>query len=499
MKTIQKLIYAAVLSATTFLTGCNGFLDITPQSDYTVEEGYQNEADFQQAITAVYGKQQLLYNTNSCWFMYINHRSDDSRNANNVGRFVDSSNEAVWTNAWKIYWSMIDRCNLILDKIDQATFTNETNRDYIKGEAYILRAYAYWSLGWQWGGMPIVTHNMTIDELHKIPRSTQEATFEQAIDDYKQAIELLPESWDAKNVGRATRYAAAGMLGRLYMFRKQFDEAKKYLSMVIEQEPRLYQMETNYEDCFVDSKDNGKERVWEVQFIGGQIGEGSSFITGFIPEKITLPNTAYPAPFGGYSGNMRASENLWDAYETDPKVDKRKALSVVTFVKVNGTYDTKSKLILKYCKWDTYTPMEKNDWANNLPILRYTDVKLMYAEALNELQYEGDASGAAFSILNAVRNRAGLDALTPTDLPDQESFRKAIQQERRVEFAFEGLRWCDLIRWGIAVETMNNHFMHSDEGSGRYSVRDHQLLLPIPFAEISAYNDKNVMWQNEGY
>ena len=131
--------------------------------------------------------------------------------------------------------------------------------------------------------------------------------------------------------------------------------------------------------------------------------------------------------------------------------------------------------------------------------LRYTDVKMMYAEALNELGYVADINSEPFKILNAVRARAGLDALTPVELYDKDTFRNAIIQERRVEFAFEGLRWCDLIRWGIAVSTMNEHFKHRDEGSGQYTVQDYQLLLPIPFAEMAAYNDVNIMWQNEGY
>ena len=81
---MKQITFILLLSLSFVLGACNAFLDITPQSDYTVEEGYKKESDFEQAISAVYGKQQLLYNTNSCWFMYINHRSDDSRNANNV-------------------------------------------------------------------------------------------------------------------------------------------------------------------------------------------------------------------------------------------------------------------------------------------------------------------------------------------------------------------------------------------------------------------------------
>ena len=266
---MKQITFILLLSLSFVLGACNAFLDITPQSDYTVEEGYKKESDFEQAISAVYGKQQLLYNTNSCWFMYINHRSDDSRNANNVGRFVDSPNESIWTTSWKTYWSIIDRCNLILDKIDNAEFTNEERRDYIKGEAYMLRAYAYWSLGWQWGGVPLITKTTPLAEIRKIPRSTQEVTLGQAISDYKEAIRLLPEEWGTNDIGRATRYAAAGMLGRLYMFQNNFEDARTYLKMVVDQESVRYEMEKKYEDCFIDSKDNGKERVWEVQFIGG--------------------------------------------------------------------------------------------------------------------------------------------------------------------------------------------------------------------------------------
>jgi tetratricopeptide (TPR) repeat protein len=493
---MKKIIYI-IFPLLSFLS-CNDFLDVSPQSNYTVDEGYKNQADFERAIAAVYGQQQVLYNSNSCWFMQINFRSDDARNANNISRFVDSPNEGAWSTAWRAFWSIINRSNLILDHIDNATFTDEAVRDHIKGEAYIMRAYAYWSLGWQWGGVPLVTKTTPLPELRKIKRSTQEETFALAESDYKNAYALLPENWSSNNIGRATKYAAAGMLGRLYMFQSNYDSATVYLEKVIAKEPALYKMESAYGDCFIDSKDNGKERVWEVQFIGGQLGEGSSFISGFIPEKLTIPNDRYKAPFSGYSGNMRASEDLWAAYEESPKVDLRKDLSVITYVKISGIYDMQSKLVHKYCKYD-YTPKEKNDWANNLPILRYTDVKMMYAEALNQLSYVADINSVPFKILNEVRARAGLDPLTPTELPDKDAFQEAIIQERRVEFAFEGLRWCDLIRWGIAVDTMNEHFKHADEGSGRYSVKDYQILLPIPFAEMSAYNDKSVMWQNDGY
>ena len=161
-----------------------------------------------------------------------------------------------------------------------------------------------------------------------------------------------------------------------------------------------------------------------------------------------------------------------------------------------GVIDTKY-FIRKFCHFDAYTPQNKSDMANNIPILRYTDVKMMYAECLNEEGYV--ANGEAFNILNEVRLRAGLPALTSSSVPDQNAFRKAIVQERRVEFAFEGLRWPDLLRWGIAKDVMNKFFMDKDEGEGLYSMEDFRKIFAIPQVEIERYKNKDIMWQNPGY
>ncbi|MEN6489081.1 MAG: RagB/SusD family nutrient uptake outer membrane protein, partial [Smithella sp.] len=124
--------------------------------------------------------------------------------------------------------------------------------------------------------------------------------------------------------------------------------------------------------------------------------------------------------------------------------------------------------------------------------------KMMYAECMNEEGYVPD--GDAFDIINEVRGRAGLLPLTSAAVPDQDAFRQALIKERRVEFAFEGLRWNDLVRRGIARETMNNHFMHEDEGGGIYSMDgDYREIFAVPYDELSRYDDETIMWQNPEY
>lgn len=352
-----------------------------------------------------------------------------------------------------------------------------------------MRAWSYYMLSCLFGGMPLIDKVLTADETKAIARSTQEETFAFAEKDFKSAIELLPTSWSGSNAGRVTKYAAEGVLARMYMFQSKFALAKPYLQDIISS--GLYGMEENYLNCFTDSHDNGKERVWEVQFSGGLKGEGQMFSTGCIPEgyadKVIIP-------FSGYSTALTVSLDMFGSYENG---DLRRDISTVSNLKVNGVVESKYAYISKYCHYDSYKPQSQNDWPINIPILRYTDVLMMYAECLNEDGYA--ANGEAFNIINKVRARAGLAALTSTDVPDQASFRKALQKERKVEFAFEGLRWFDLVRWGIAKKTIDAHFMTADEGSGLYSMQDFRKIFAIPFDEISRYNNDKVMWQNPGY
>jgi hypothetical protein len=227
-----------------------------------------------------------------------------------------------------------------------------------------------------------------------------------------------------------------------------------------------------------------------VQFTGGLTGEGQWFATGLLPEGFKDPSVM---PFTGYSTAMNVNPSLYESYE---KGDLRRDLSNLKGVTVNGIKDTISVFVRKYSHY-TYVPKTQQDWANNLPILRYTDVKMMYAEALNEEAYA--AGGDALAILNEVRKRAGLPAKTAADLPTQNAFRQALRKERRMEFAFEGTRWLDLIRWGIAMETMNKFLANPLQGEGRYKMEEHQKIFAIPFEEITRYDDSSVLPQNPGY
>lgn len=374
-----------------------------------------------------------------------------------------------------------------------------------------MRGLAYFQFAWCWGGAPLIIHEMPREEIYTVRRESQEKTYEQAISDFKDAWNNLPEKWTDANAGRVTKYAAAGMLGRIYLYMKNYTEAANWLKVVVDKEGAPYKMATKYEDCFSDAYNNGPERVWEVQYLGGKSGKAlglsQSFSGWFIPSNINVSKDSKlmnGVSFVGASGSIRASESLWggDTYEEG---DKRKDITVVT-----GLYLDKDKpvtdqyFVRKFLQMSETTPTAYDEFGNNISILRYTDVKLMYAEALNELDFYGNLTEVV-GIINEVRERAGLETFENGNFASKKDVFDRLVKERFVEFAFEGIRWPDLIRWDLAEDAMEKHFALASEEYNinsnvpTYSMKSYNKLAPIPLSDLLTYGNEDIMWQNEGY
>jgi tetratricopeptide (TPR) repeat protein len=491
-----KVAILCVLSL--WLTSCNDFLKQDPQSDYSASTFYQTQSDFQYAIAGVYSAQQGLYN-GLTYFRIMILRGDEvdlssrlsSGYDDNASLFTDGDSGNYLLGAWEALWTMIYRCNAILDRIDAASFTDANVQKYIKGEALALRAWSYYTLAVSFGGMPLIDKVTSVNDTKNVKRSTQEETLAFAAADYKSAIDLLPESWSGSSLGRVTKYAALGGLARIYMFQSKFAEADTYLKQIISSQK--YTFETSYVNCFNEANENKNERVWEVQFNTGGTGVGQGFSGSFLPESATVGKDILPVGSGA-SARLQLAPEFLAAFEAG---DARKSVETIGNIAVNGTLTGYTYIR----KWMYYSnvPINTNDWGINLPILRYTDVLMMHAECLNEASYVAD--GEAFNIINQVRGRAGLAKLTSATVTSQAAFRTALQKERRIEFAFEGLRWFDLVRWGQAKDTINDFFKNADEGGGTYSfgTDNHRLIFAIPSEEINRYANTSIMWQNDGY
>lgn len=300
--------------------------------------------------------------------------------------------------------------------------------------------------------------------------------YEQIVSDLKEAGAVLPEQIAGAEIGRATRGAATALLGKVYLTRAQWDLAAQTLKALIEM--GTYQLLPNYVNLFGAANENSRESIFEVQFKKGSSGEGSPYTNQFAPIGSGTAVTGLGNPLG----QNIPTDAIAAAYEAG---DLRKNASMQSTYTLNGNTVTHN-YVAKYLG----QPAANLDSDNNWIVLRYADVLLMYAEALNELGFE--VNGEAFLYLNQVRNRAGLAPKTSNNpdpslqIASQASFRLAIERERRVELAFEGHRWFDLVRTNRALAVL-----------APLGMKAHHVLLPVPNSQIEI--NPGVVTQNPGY
>jgi starch-binding outer membrane protein, SusD/RagB family len=474
-----------LVMATVVVSSCgDNFIDLQPISSATSSLYYKTADDFRTALNGTYAAlQKGGITTNS--YVFGDIASDNSLPApsgsitdqDEFDRFYLRTTNPFINGRWNDSYQAIARCNAILDRINSISMDENLRSRYIL-EAKFLRALIYFNLVRTYGDVPLVLKEITNpDDGYAYGRNPASEVYAQIEADLTEA-ESLPLSYTGIDIGRATKGAAKALLGKVYMTQRKFPEAVAKLKEVIDL--NVYAILPSYADVFKVSNKNHKESIFDVQFKSGLIGEGNPWPNSFAP---TNSGNAV-IQFGG-DGNNVPTDDLANAYEAN---DVRKGISMATsYVAANGSLITVS-FVKKY----TDVPAAKNDNGNNIPVIRYADVVLLYAEALNEVSYQAD--GEAFDYLNVIRQRASIPVRTSADLPDQASFRLAIEQERRVELAFEGHRWFDLVRTNRAIEVMNSKKVLF---SIVPTLTEDNLVFPIPQSQILINSEK--IKQNHGY
>lgn len=462
---MKKILVLASL-ATLLMTSCgDSFFDLEPASSVTIDKVYKTASDYNVAVIGCYAKLQSQVNfyTECC-----EYRSDNlslgaptagTQDRYDIDHFTEKPSNGILSSYWANFNNNVYRCNLLLDQIDGANFAENLKKQY-KGEAMFIRALNYFNMYRIWGGVPATKHVVSAAEALKVARYSDEQMFDLIAGDLKEIVDnnYLPETYSSADMGRATSGAAKALLGKVYLTFHKWTEAKDILSQLIGK----YQLVSPIAQVFnVDNKNNN-EIIFAVHFNKEIEGEGHSY-------WYNLTNA---------SDDTNQTSSLLNTFPTG---DARKDL--ITYVQVEKTV----RLMNKF--YDTKSPTFKTV-GNDQILLRYADVLLMYAEALNEIQYDASEGSLALKYLNAVRQRAGISNLTAKQLPSQEKFRKGILVERQREFPYEGQRWFDLVRMGFAKSVMAENGVE---------IKDYQLLFPIPQQEIEKVGDKSILWQNPGY
>ena len=485
MKFNHHTIYKTAL-VVLLLSSCGkGFIDLKPISSVTTDNFYQTAEDFTNAVNGAYNALRTggTYGTDSYIFGEI--RSDNSTpvasgsvtDQDEFDRFYIRTTNPFINNRWSNSYTAIGRCNAILGRIDPITMDNALKARYI-GEAKFLRALFYFNLVRTFGDVPLVLKEIiNPDEGYEYGRNPKADVYAQIEKDLTEAAEALPVSYTGADVGRATQGAAKAMLGRVLLTQKKYAPAAAQLKAVIDL--HQYELVPVYADFFKVNNKNNKEAIFDVQYKSGGIGQGNPWPNSFAPQN----SGNAVIQFGG-GGNNVPTDDLVNDYEAG---DQRKAATIATsYVNASGA-TIPGNFVKKY--YDVPTVI--NDNGNNIPIIRYADVILMYAECLNEAAYV--AGGEAFTYLNQVRHRAGLNDLTATEVPSQGAFRLAMEHERRVEFAFENLRWYDLVRTDRAMTVINGK---AAEINPVNPVTPQNQVFPIPQSQIDINSSK--ITQNEG-
>ena len=462
---MKKILVLASL-ATLLMTSCgDSFFDLEPASSVTIDKVYKTASDYNVAVIGCYAKLQSQVNfyTECC-----EYRSDNlslgaptagTQDRYDIDHFTEKPSNGILSSYWANFNNNVYRCNLLLDQIDGANFAENLKKQY-KGEAMFIRALNYFNMYRIWGGVPATKHVVSAAEALKVARYSDEQMFDLIAGDLKEIVDnnYLPETYSSADMGRATSGAAKALLGKVYLTFHKWTEAKDILSQLIGK----YQLVSPIAQVFnVDNKNNN-EIIFAVHFNKEIEGEGHSY-------WYNLTNA---------SDDTNQTSSLLNTFPTG---DTRKDL--ITYVQVEKTV----RLMNKF--YDTKSPTFKTV-GNDQILLRYADVLLMYAEALNEIQYDASEGSLALKYLNAVRQRAGISNLTAKQLPTQEKFRKGILVERQREFPYEGQRWFDLVRIGFAKSVMAENGVE---------IKDYQLLFPIPQQEIEKVGNKSILWQNPGY
>jgi hypothetical protein len=472
--------------------GCKkSFLDLNPETIISGSAFYKTETELQQAVNGAYGILQPL--ANESYWMFGEMRSDNTwfqYNQEDRGReqweFVDeflvpATAECI-SNFWKNSYIGISRSNDVLDNIPNVTTMTDAARNQYTGEVEFLRAFHYFNLVRQFGGVPLrLTSVQSPGGAQSKGRATVDEVYTAIINDLKDAAEKLPASYSGTNVGRATKGAASTLLGKVYLTQKNYAAALTELRKV-----QGYSLLPNYADVFDPNKKNGAESIFEIQYLGSQTGLFSTFMYIFAPytSGSYVTGDVKTSIHGSGSGWNIPTPDMISNYEAN---DKRKAISMA-----DGFKDADSNFVsIPYVKKFNHGFTDVGRTNDNFPVLRYADVVLMIAECLNEAAYT--AGGEAFDALNEVRVRAGLAPKTAADLPTQDAFRDAVFKERRVELAFENHRWYDLVRSGKAVEVMTAHGIQQKTLStlipaNGYQVNTNKLLLPIPQTDVNLDN-----------
>lgn len=466
------------------IAGCQPSLDLSPDGWKASSTFYRNAADAEAAVTGAYSVLHEVYKNEHILTPNVISADDGipfltgAADRVAIWKYEQVSTNSYSGQIWSSAFRGIQFSNIILARVPEIQMDANLKKQYL-GEAHYLRALHYFNLVRFYGGVPLITKEITTLTGVETPKSSIDEVYGQIEADLKAAEASLPKSYNSPaHIGRATLGAAKGLLAKVYLARAGNTPGSPFWAQAAAKakevmELGIYDLWDDYADVFAIKNRGGRESLFEVVFLTDI--QGNSFTTGYAPRGAPIvPNNGF--------GIFRVSKSLFEAYT--PK-DKRKAVTFLTSYVHPVTQQTVQLSVdnpdpaLAVSFWKLADPTVKVglNGGTSWPYMRYSEILLIYAEALSEAN-SGPGTDA-YKAVNEVRKRAGLDDLSGLTAPQ---FKDSVLLERRLELCFEGQRWFDLVRTGrlqAAVKAENSF-------ARKATVQAHQVWFPIPQREIDA-------------
>lgn len=498
MKRVHVFKFTLILSLLG-LNACSDFLDESPQGNLTQEFFPSNENEATLATNACYNTLRNWY-YHSGGYPILDIMSDDSykgsnptdqaSNLNPFNDFTFTPSQDGLDRWWNALYEGVKRTNVVIEKVPDVTM-DETKKAGLIAQARFLRALLYFDLVRAWGGVPLV---LDTNPPLTLGKATEEEVYAVIVADLQYAIEHLPEQSALSPVeyGRATKGAANALMARVYLYRSDFVNAERYALEVIQSNE--YQLDPSFFHTFSLEGQFNSESIFEI----GALGNDGTNNGG---NQYANTQGVRGTPNRGWGFN-RPSLDLMDHFEVG---DPRKEATIIFLGEVldgvpiigdgstpDVTYaDPPANTIVSEIECynqKVWIPgiSTAEQWGHNRRLIRYADVLLMAAEALNE----NDKPGDALMYLNEVRKRArgGNNSVLPDiATTDKAALRDIILDERRSELALESHRFYDLVRTGKAAQVLGPLGFQTDK-------HEH---LPIPQTEIDI--SQGAITQNKGW
>ena len=512
MNKMKKIIlYSTIIASLLTLNSCSEEeLDLTNPNTLTVDQFWKTPDDAQKGVNAIYA----MFYKDGLWARWMYFRldltSDEGYSSSPWTELADWTrfnyvNYNFWEGngvTFRDSYKAIFRCNQVLTYVPEIAFEDDAQKQQLLAQAKFLRALHYFYAAEIWENIPLVLTPLQPND--RPAQNTKEQVFAQVEQDLNEAFDALPASWDAANTGRPTKGAAKAMLAKLYMQQRRWSDAKTAMDYIISGPGATYSLAANFKDNFTHTTENNPESVFEIQFGDQRLGgtdEGAN-------ASVSNTRGQFFAPRGIGWSDGQARFWLVSLFKQEPNanggLDER--LRHTLFypelqadfgdLTYNRTWEwNNDEAWFRKGARDYYRNNEDYYSQVNYRLIRYADVLLMYAEALNQLGMTTDA----YQYVDMVRARANMLPLAtahPEIGSDPTLFLKQLKNERVLELCGESVRWLDLKRWGDLENQASVDEIATRDPDFNNFVVGKSIRMPLPQSEVE--NNPN-MAQNPGY